>query len=86
MRRPNDPNHQANQVIQWAWLCQARQNIDHEEICTNNIPRGFVNAVKGGQQTLQTWLTKATKQQAPTLGVETSRKAEQNKWEQEGEF
>lgn len=66
-QNPDDPGCQADQVIQWAWLCQARQEINDQQ--NTNIPRGFLNAVKGGQQTLQTWLTNATRQQAPALGI-----------------
>ena len=63
--QPHRYDLQAQPVLQWAWLCQAKEELPHY---THNedLPIDLVEAVSQGQQAVKQWLTQTTRQQAPT--------------------
>ena len=70
------PHLQVQQVLEWAWLQQATNNLTHLRLDTI-VPPGFVKATKAGQQQMEEWLTRAVRQELPTLRIDTREQAQE---------
>ena len=73
---PGDVELQVQCVMQWTWLHQVRQATKPSGTRSRN-PKGLSKAIKGGQQETQIWLTRALKENQPTLQVNTNDRAQE---------